>query len=232
MKSRSFGLEWWRRELRREPAWSIQLHCSSMEGHLCDSATFLSDPATNTYPATEVQLSFGRRGSNWGGSQCTKHELSSKIFLLAPIDHGIGTCAHLRSYEIHHMGGADPFKPDSRRINECITTKRTASVKCLHPEQQIQSEILSATPTTSTSEGIRHEARDCHVMAAGLCKALGVAWEKESSADRNFPFKWAPTSVLSKLQSRVCCMYRSSRWELTRQEQLTVRSFTNQTLDT
>ena len=206
MKSRSFGLDWRRREPRREPAWSMQLHCSSMEGYPCDTASFLSDPATNTYSPTEAQLLLGRRGLNWCGSQCTKHQLSSKILLLAPIDHGIGTCAHLLSYEIHHMGGANSFHPDSRRIKECITTKRTASVKCLHPEQQIQSEILSATPTTSTSEGIRYDARDCHVMAAGLCKALGVAWEKESWTDRIFLLSGCPTSLLSNLLI-TCTLY-------------------------
>ena len=78
-----------------------------------------------------------------------------------------------------------------RRMNECITTKRTASVRCLHPEQQIQSEILSTTPTTKTSEGLCHVARDRHVIAAGLCKALGVAWEKKASVAGIFLFKWA-----------------------------------------
>jgi hypothetical protein len=231
MKSRSSGLGSWKRELRCEHrnAYAAPLQLSAgtalLQSFLSGSHEHLS-----TLQRGIRQLPLRTRDSTCVAA--SQAWLSSAMSLLVPMKHGIGTCAHLRSYEIHHMGGADSFKPDSRRINECITTKRTASVKCLHPEQQIQSEILSATPTTSTSEGIRHEARDCHVMAAGLCKALGVAWEKESSADRNFPFKWAPTSVLSKLQSRVCCMYRSNRWELTRQEQLTVRGFTNQTLDT
>lgn len=104
------------------------------------------------------QLLFGIRDSHRVAAKRGPHDLNLMRPSLAPIQHGIGTCAHLRSYEIHNIGGSSSAQYH-RRMNECITTKRTASVRCLHPEQQIQSEILSTTPTTKTSEGLCHEAR-------------------------------------------------------------------------
>lgn len=82
-----------------------------MQGHLVPDIQLPSRAANYREPSIEGSGSCSLAQEIHIVWQPATHDVSSARPSLAPFQHGIGSCAHLRSYEIHTLGGASSFSP-------------------------------------------------------------------------------------------------------------------------